>query len=67
MVLTDGTDNVIDVLRRKDGSIVSRFGRTGRGPGEFVGVHYGKFDSKGNLYTGEVFTGQRMQKWLPVQ
>jgi hypothetical protein len=29
-------------------------------------VHTGAFDSKGNFYTGEVDTGKRVQKFVPV-
>jgi hypothetical protein len=64
MILTDGTNNIVEVVRRKDGTVVGTFGRPGRNAGEFHWVHYGKFDSKGNLYTGEVDTGKRLQKWL---
>jgi hypothetical protein len=65
-VMTDGTNNIVETVRRKDGVVVGTYGRPGRGVGEFHWVHYGKFDSKGNLFTGEVDTGKRMQKWLPV-
>jgi hypothetical protein len=30
-------------------------------------VHVGKFDSRGNFYTGEVDTGKRLQKWVPSE
>jgi len=30
-------------------------------------AHYGKMDSHRNLFSGEVDTGKRMQKWLPVE
>jgi hypothetical protein len=66
MLVTDGTNNIIRVLRRKDGNEVGSFGRAGRNVGEFIGVHYGKFDSLGNLYTAEVFSGKRLQKWIPA-
>ncbi len=49
MVLTDGTNNVVEVARRRDGTVVGTFGRAGRNAGEFIGVHFGKFDTKGNL------------------
>ena len=35
--------------------------------GEFHRVHVGKFNSRGNFYTGEVDTGKRLQKWVPVE
>jgi DNA-binding beta-propeller fold protein YncE len=66
-VLTDGTNEVIDIVRRKDGVVVGSLGRSGRNAGEFHFVHVAKFDSRGNLYTGEVDTGKRLQKWAPVE
>ncbi len=65
-VLIDGTNNVLDTVRVSDGAVVSTFGRPGRNAGEFHWVHVGKFDSRGNFYTGEVDTGKRLQKWVPV-
>jgi hypothetical protein len=46
--------------------VVRTFGRPGRESGEFHWVHVGTFDSRGNFYTGEVDTGKRLQKWVPV-
>jgi DNA-binding beta-propeller fold protein YncE len=66
-VLIDGTNNMIETVRRKDGAIVGTYGRPGRGAGEFHWVHAAKFDSRGNLYTGEVDTGKRLQKWVPAE
>jgi len=66
-VLIDGTNNVLEAVRRNDGTVVGTFGRPGRETGEFHWVHVGKFDSRGNLYTGEVDTGKRLQKWVPVE
>jgi DNA-binding beta-propeller fold protein YncE len=66
-VLIDGTNNVLETVRRSDGAVVRTFGRSGRETGEFHWVHVGKFDSRGNFYTGEVDTGKRLQKWVPVE
>ncbi len=66
-IMTDGTNNQIVVWRVSDGQVVGRFGRAGHQVGQFSWVHYAKTDSKGNLYTGEVDVGKRMQKWTPVQ
>jgi len=65
LVLIDGTNNVLETVRRKDGAVVGTYGRPGRNAGEFHWVHVGAFDSRGNFYTGEVDTGKRLQKWLP--
>ena len=40
-------------MRRKDGALVGSYGRPGRETGEFHWVHVGKFDSRGNFYTGK--------------
>ncbi len=66
-VLIDGTNDVIETVRRKDGSVVGSFGRQGRNAGEFHYLHAAAFDSRGNLYTGEVDTGKRLQKWVPAE
>ena len=66
-VLIDGTNNVLETVRRKDGAVVGTYGRPGRETGEFHWVHVGAFDSRGNLYTGEVDTGKRLQKWVPAE
>ena len=66
-MLIDGTNNVMEAVRRSDGAVVGTFGSPGRNAGEFHWVHVGAFDSHGNFYTGEVDTGKRLQKWVPVQ
>ena len=66
-VLVDGTNEVLETVRRKDGVVVGSFGRPGRNAGEFHFLHVAKFDSRGNLYTGEVDTGKRLQKWVPAE
>ena len=33
-------------------------------PGQFDWLHYIAFDSQGNMYTGEVQTGHRIQKFV---
>jgi hypothetical protein len=35
--------------------------------GQFHFVHVATMDSKGNLYTGEVDSGKRVQKFVPVR
>ena len=66
-VLLDGTNNVMDAVRVSDGAVVSTFGSPGRSAGQFHWLHAGAFDLRGNLYTGEVDTGKRLQKWVPVE
>jgi hypothetical protein len=55
------------MLDRQTGEVVQRIGRAGRGGGQFAFLHVAAMDSKGNLYTGEVATGRRIQKFTPVE
>ncbi len=66
MYVADGGNNVVHVLRRADGVEVSAFGRNGRMAGQFHWVHNIAIDSKGNLYTAEVDTGKRLQRFVPA-
>jgi hypothetical protein len=61
----DGSNNYIWTLIRRTGQIVDRFGRNGRNAGQFHWVHNMAADSRGNLYTAEVDTGKRVQKFRP--
>jgi WD40 repeat protein len=66
MLNNDGENNVVRILRRSDGQVVGTFGRSGRQAGQFHWVHALAVDSKGNLYTGEVDNGKRVQKFKPT-
>ena len=65
LYVVDGENNHIWTMRRSDGVVVSSFGRSGRMAGQFHEVHSIAMDSKGNLYTGEVAGGERIQKFVP--
>lgn len=67
LLVADGENNVIWTLRRSDGSVVGATGHAGRNAGQFHHVHVIASDSKGNLYTGEVETGRRVQKFAIVR
>lgn len=59
----DGVNNEVRTLVRETGEVVGTFGRNGRNAGEFHWVHNLAVDSKGNVYTTEVDTGKRAQKF----
>jgi 6-phosphogluconolactonase (cycloisomerase 2 family) len=63
LLSADGSNNEIRVLKREDGSVVGSFGHNGRNAGQFHWVHTMAIDPKGNIYTGEVDTGKRIQKF----
>ena len=55
------------ILTRKDLQVVGSFGHGGRMAGQFDWVHNLACDSKGTIYTSEVNTGKRVQKFNLVQ
>ena len=61
--VADGANMQIDTLDRQSGERLGNFGRPGRMAGEFKWVHNMAIDAKGNLYTAEVGTGRRVQKF----
>ncbi len=63
LLVADGENSAIWILRRSDGAIVSSFGHNGRNAGQFHWVHQIAMDSHGDVYTGEVDTGKRVQKF----
>ena len=63
LLIADGTNNVIWTVRRSDGAVAGTTGHGGRNAGQFHWVHQIASDSQGNLYTGEVDTGKRLQKF----
>lgn len=62
--VADGRNNQVLTLSRASGEVVSTFGRPGRQAGDFHWVHDIAIDSRGNLYTGEVDTGKRVQRFV---
>ncbi len=63
LLSADGANNEIRVLKRDDGTVVGSFGRNGRNAGQFHWIHAMAIDAKGNVYTAEVDTGKRIQKF----
>jgi DNA-binding beta-propeller fold protein YncE len=59
----DGENNEIRILKRDDGTVVGSFGHNGRNAGQFHWVHAMAVDAKGNIYTAEVDSGKRIQKF----
>ncbi len=64
LINADGANNEVRIISRETGEILGAFGRNGRMAGEFHWVHNLAIDSKGNVYTTEVDTGKRAQKFL---
>jgi hypothetical protein len=60
----DGTNQEVDTIDRRALDVIASFGSGGRNAGQFHWVHNLATDSEGNIYTGEVDTGKRAQKFV---
>ena len=63
--VADPTNNMVWILNRNDGTVVGSFGGNGRYAGQLHWIDAIAVDSKGNVYTGEVEDGKRIQKFVP--
>ena len=66
LLVADGTNNMVWILDRKTGEVVGSFGGNGRYAGQLHWIDAVAVDSKGNVYTGEVEDGKRIQKFSPT-
>jgi DNA-binding beta-propeller fold protein YncE len=64
LFVADGQDQRVFVVDRVTLQPVTSFGGGGRWPGAFYAIASLAFDSKGNLYTGEMYEGKRLQKFI---
>ena len=64
--MIDGMNGEIRIIDRASNKVLASFGRPGRQAGEFTALHNIAIDRQGNLYTSEVNTGQRIQKFRRV-
>jgi DNA-binding beta-propeller fold protein YncE len=61
--MIDGMNGEVRIVDRATKSVLGRFGRPGRQVGQFTALHNIAVDRQGNIYTAEVQTGQRIQKF----
>jgi hypothetical protein len=66
LFISDLTNNKIWFLNRQDGKVVGEMGGMGENGGQWFGLHMIAVDSQGNIYTGEVFAGERVQRFVPA-
>jgi len=64
LYLADAGNGRVHIYERKTLNEAGGFGRIGRYAGEFIFLHNLAIDSHGNVYTAEVGTGRRVQKFL---
>jgi NHL repeat len=67
MFEADGGNEILHIMDRVLGTILTGFGSPGLQPGQFTFLHSVSIDSKGNLYTGETINGRRIQKFAHVE
>ena len=66
LFISDLTNNHIWFLNRADGKVVGQMGNMGDHGGQFFGLHMIAVDTRGTIYTGEVFAGERVQRFVPA-
>ena len=66
LFVADGHNFVIWMIDRQSGKTLGHFGGNGRLAGQLHFPNAVGIDSRGNIYTGEVDTGKRIQKFAPV-
>ncbi len=66
LFISDLTNNKIWFLNRADGKVLGEMGGMGENGGQWFGLHMIAIDSQGNIYTGEVFAGERVQRFVPA-
>ena len=64
--VADGTNDKVWIIDRMSGKTVGEIGDNGRMAGLFHWIDAIAIDSLGNMYTGEVDTGKRVQKFKPT-
>jgi DNA-binding beta-propeller fold protein YncE len=61
--MADGANGEIRIIDHKSKEVLGRFGRVGRQAGQFTALHNIAVDRQGNIFTAEVATGERIQKF----
>ena len=64
LLIADGTNDKVWIHDRKTGAMVTSIGDNGRMAGQFHWIDAVAMDSRGNIYTGEVDSGKRVQKFI---
>ena len=64
MYIADMLNGQVWIYDAQSYELLGAFGRNGRYPGQFIWLHSVDVDSEGNVYTTEVSTGRRVQKFV---
>ena len=63
LYVADYGNSRLAVVDRRSLEVLYQFGERSEKPGDFRGLHHLAVDSQGNIYTGEVAPGARVQKF----
>jgi hypothetical protein len=66
LYVSDMKNNTIWFVNRADGTVLGRYGSMGDNGGQFFGLELAATDSRNYIYTGEVFSGMRVQRLVPA-
>jgi DNA-binding beta-propeller fold protein YncE len=61
--MADGANGEIRIIDHTSMDVLATFGRIGRQAGQFTSLHNIAVDHQGNIFTAEVTTGERIQKF----
>ena len=67
LYVADIMNSVVWILNRDDGDVAGRMRHAGHLPGQFHSLQVATADSQGDIYTGEVTTGERILKFVPAK
>ena len=68
LYVADMMNSVVWILNRGDGTVAGRIGQAGHFPGQFHSLHVAtRRLARKHFTTGEVTTGERIQKFVPVK
>jgi hypothetical protein len=66
LIISDMANSHVWFLNRADGKVLGNFGTMGDQGGLFYGLHMVEVDSRNYIYAGEVFAGERIQRFVPA-
>ena len=66
LYMVDGANGEVRIVDHASKHVLTKFGRVGRQAGEFTAVHNIAVDHQGNIYTAEVATGARIQRFRRI-
>lgn len=67
LYISDITSGHIWFINRENGAVVGTLGSMGQNDGQFCGLQMIAIDSRDDIFTGEVWNGERVQGFAPIR